>query len=87
MVHSVQTLMSVQTIVTTVIATLHVLIRKDPGHAHATQVILAMVHHVPILMSALTIVTTVPSMQPVRTTRDHFHVLAMRDIQAMELFA
>ena len=51
--------MNVQTTAMTVIATLPVPILKDPGHAHATQAILAMVHHVPTSMSVLTTVTTV----------------------------
>ena len=46
-----------------------------------------MVKIAPTLMSALQVLMTAIVMQPVRTTRDHFHVLAMRDIQEMELFA
>ena len=84
---AVQILMSALIIVTTVIATLPVLILKDLGHAHVTQAILGMVHYVPTSTSVQKTVTTVQSMPHALTTLVHSHALAMRDIQAMELFA
>jgi hypothetical protein len=77
MAPSVITSMNVRTTAMTVIATLPVPILKDPGHAHAIQVILVMAHYVPTLMSAqITDMTAIP-MQHAQTPLAHGYVLVM----------